>query len=83
MSASHLQLCLSQRLRLRLCLMVFTNPLLHLIFDDLTEEEFALTRNLFLWMMPSTIILVLSTWMSGVAQCEWQVQSVEYFGSAI
>lgn len=47
-------------------LMIFANPLLHLIFDDLTADEFALTRNLFLWMMPSTIILVLSTWMSGL-----------------
>jgi putative peptidoglycan lipid II flippase len=47
-------------------LMVFTNPLLHLIFTDLTDKEFALTRNLFLWMMPSSIILVLSTWMSGL-----------------
>ena len=47
-------------------LMIFTDPLLHLFFKDLTAEEFALTRTLYLWMMPSSIILVLSTWMSGV-----------------
>ena len=28
--------------------------------------QFELTYPLFLWMMPSTIILVLSTWMSGL-----------------
>ena len=47
-------------------LMIFTDPLLHLFFKDLTAEEFAMTRTLYLWMMPSSIILVLSTWMSGV-----------------
>ena len=47
-------------------LMIFTDPLLHLFFKDLTAEEFAMTRSLYLWMMPSSIILVLSTWMSGV-----------------
>ena len=47
-------------------LMVFTDPILHWIFKDLTPEEFAMTRTLYLWMMPSSIILVLSTWMSGV-----------------
>ena len=46
--------------------MVFVDPILHLIFNDLSPEEFALTRTLYLWMMPSSIILVLSTWMSGV-----------------
>ncbi len=47
-------------------LMIFTDPVLHLFFKDLTAEEFAMTRSLYLWMMPSSIILVLSTWMSGV-----------------
>jgi len=47
-------------------LMVFTDPLLHLFFKNMTVEEFAMTRSLYLWMMPSSIILVLSTWMSGV-----------------
>ncbi|NYF23857.1 murein biosynthesis integral membrane protein MurJ [Sporosarcina sp. JAI121] len=47
-------------------LIIFTDPLLHLFFKGLSVEEYALTRNLYLWMMPSSIILVLSTWMSGV-----------------
>lgn len=47
-------------------LMIFTDPLLHLFFNDMTAEKFAMTRTLYLWMMPSSIILVLSTWMSGV-----------------
>ncbi|WP_438315879.1 murein biosynthesis integral membrane protein MurJ [Sporosarcina sp. FA9] len=47
-------------------LMIFTKPLLNLVFKTLTPDEFLLVRNLFLWMMPSTIILVLSTWMSGL-----------------
>ncbi|MEK5071557.1 murein biosynthesis integral membrane protein MurJ [Sporosarcina sp. FSL K6-1508] len=47
-------------------LMIFTDPLLRLFFKDMTAEKFAMTRTLYLWMMPSSIILVLSTWMSGV-----------------
>ncbi|KAA0967096.1 oligosaccharide flippase family protein [Sporosarcina sp. ANT_H38] len=47
-------------------LMIFTDPLLNLFFKNMTAEEFAMTRTLYLWMMPSSIILVLSTWMSGV-----------------
>lgn len=47
-------------------LLIFTNPVLHLFFKDRSQEEFALMRNLYLWMMPSSIILVISTWMSGV-----------------
>ncbi|MEK5039769.1 murein biosynthesis integral membrane protein MurJ [Sporosarcina sp. FSL K6-3457] len=47
-------------------LLIFTNPVLHLFFSKLSAEEYILMRNLYLWMMPSTIILVLSTWMSGV-----------------
>ncbi|WP_432357384.1 murein biosynthesis integral membrane protein MurJ [Sporosarcina sp. UB5] len=45
---------------------IFAEPLLRLAFNDLTQEQFELTYPLFLWMMPSTIILVLSTWMSGL-----------------
>ena len=47
-------------------LMFFTDSVLGLFFSGLSTYEFNLTRNLFLWMMPSTIILVLSTWMSGL-----------------
>lgn len=47
-------------------LMLLTDSLLGLVFEDLEPENYALARNLFLWMMPSSIILVLSTWMSGL-----------------
>lgn len=46
-------------------LLIFTDPVLHLFFGDYNAEDYALLRNLYLWMMPSSIILVLSTWMSG------------------
>ncbi|MFS0575613.1 murein biosynthesis integral membrane protein MurJ [Sporosarcina sp. 179-K 3D1 HS] len=47
-------------------LLLLTDPVLHTFFKDMNEEEFTLTRELYLWMMPSTIVLVLSTWMSGL-----------------
>ena len=47
-------------------LMLFTDPLLNFFFEELTPEDYTLVRKLFLWMMPSSIVLVLSTWMSGV-----------------
>ena len=47
-------------------LMIFTDPLLHLLFEELEPNEYVLVRTLFLWMMPSAIVLVLSTWMSGL-----------------
>lgn len=46
-------------------LLIFTNPVLHLFFRNRSVEEYAMIRNLYLWMMPSSIILVLATWMSG------------------
>lgn len=45
---------------------IFAGPLLRIAFTDLSPSQFELTYTLFLWMMPSTIILVLSTWMSGL-----------------
>ena len=47
-------------------LLLLTDPMLNTFFKDLNEEEFTLTRELYLWMMPSTIVLVLSTLMSGI-----------------
>ena len=47
-------------------LIIFTDSTLSLFFNKQSTEEYALVRNLYLWMMPSSIILVLSTWMSGV-----------------
>lgn len=45
---------------------IFAGRLLRIAFTDLSPSQFELTYTLFLWMMPSTIILVLSTWMSGL-----------------
>lgn len=47
-------------------LIIFVDPTLKLFFKTQSAEEYELLRNLYLWMMPSSIILVLSTWMSGV-----------------
>ena len=47
-------------------LLIFTEPVLKIFFASETVEEYELIRRLYLWMMPSSIILVLSTWMSGV-----------------
>lgn len=47
-------------------LMLLTDPLLGLFFEKLDPDEYVLVRKLFLWMMPSAILLVLSTWMSGL-----------------
>lgn len=47
-------------------LIILVDPILKLFFDNRSAEDFALVRNLYLWMMPSSIILVLATWMSGL-----------------
>ncbi|EGQ27958.1 integral membrane protein MviN [Sporosarcina newyorkensis 2681] len=47
-------------------LIIFVDPTLKLFFKNRGPEEYALLRTLYLWMMPSSIILVLSTWMSVV-----------------
>lgn len=47
-------------------LIILVDPILELFFDNRSAEDFALVRNLYLWMMPSSIILVLATWMSGL-----------------
>lgn len=51
---------------LTLLIILLTDPILQFFFKDLEGESFGMVRNLFLWMMPSTIFLVLSTWMSGL-----------------
>lgn len=50
---------------LTIFIVLFTDPILHFFFD-LEGEGGKVVRSLFLWMMPSTIFLVLSTWMSGL-----------------
>ncbi|RTQ94343.1 murein biosynthesis integral membrane protein MurJ [Lysinibacillus telephonicus] len=49
-----------------LIFMVFDDFILHAYFRDLTDREFELLKSLYQWMMPSTIMLVLSTWLSGI-----------------
>lgn len=48
--------------------MAFANPILESFNTGkvVSEEQMALTRNLYLWMMPSSIFLVLSSWYSGL-----------------
>lgn len=46
--------------------LICTDPILDLFFGDMSVEERELAQNLFYWMMPSTIFLVLSTWYSGL-----------------
>ncbi|MEK4228403.1 murein biosynthesis integral membrane protein MurJ [Solibacillus sp. FSL H8-0538] len=45
---------------------VLADPILHWYFKEKTEAEFEVLKSLYMWMMPSTIMLVLSTWLSGV-----------------
>lgn len=48
--------------------MAFANPILESFNTGkvVSDDELALTRNLYLWMMPSSIFLVLSSWYSGL-----------------
>lgn len=42
----------------------FTEPIIKMF--DMSEEEFELTKHLFYWMMPSSILLGLASWYSGL-----------------
>ena len=46
--------------------MVLSDVVIHGYFRDLSAEEVELLKPLYMWMMPSTIFLVLSTWLSGI-----------------
>lgn len=46
--------------------LLLADPILHWYFKESSGEEYKLLKSLYLWMMPSTIMLVLSTWLSGV-----------------
>ena len=46
--------------------MVLADPILMQFFHVKDEAEYEILRSLYFWMMPSTIMLVLSTWMSGI-----------------
>lgn len=45
---------------------VLADPILRMFYKDVTQQEFELLKSLYFWMMPSTIMLVLSTWLSGI-----------------
>lgn len=49
-----------------LIFIVFDDFVLHTFFRGVTGQEFEILKSLYNWMMPSTIMLVLSTWMSGI-----------------
>lgn len=53
----------------------FTTPLMRLMVNSEVEGSLALTRQLFYWMMPSTIFLILSTWLSGLLNVHNQFRS--------
>ncbi|QCR31473.1 murein biosynthesis integral membrane protein MurJ [Lysinibacillus sp. SGAir0095] len=47
----------------------FTTPILNIIYNknyDISPEEFELAKHLFYWMMPSSILLCLASWYSGL-----------------
>lgn len=49
--------------------LVFTQPLLEVLnrnTDTSLDKDLSLARHLFYWMMPSSILLVLSSWYSGL-----------------
>ncbi|MBD8031443.1 MULTISPECIES: murein biosynthesis integral membrane protein MurJ [Solibacillus] len=45
---------------------VLADPILMQFFHVKDKAEYEILRSLYFWMMPSTIMLVLSTWMSGI-----------------
>lgn len=46
--------------------MVFGDLLIQSYFKPESQEEYEILKTLYNWMMPSTIMLVLSTWLSGI-----------------
>lgn len=49
--------------------LIFVNPIINFFYRNSVSAEgaaFILTRNLYLWMMPSTIILIVSSWLNGL-----------------
>jgi len=56
---------------LTVILLLFTNPIMDLfnsekIASGLSQEDIGLTKHLYYWMLPSSILLVLSSWYSGL-----------------
>lgn len=61
-----------------LLLLLTMDPLLALVFRNMSQTQFELTRQLYVWMVPSSIFLVVSTWMSGLLNIngKYQLSSV-------
>ncbi len=55
--------------------LLFTTPLMQLMVNSKTEGSLSLTTTMFYWMMPSTIFLILSTWLSGLLNVHDQFKS--------
>ena len=49
--------------------LALTTPILNIFYgdsSDITPEDFELAKHLFYWMMPSSILLMLASWYSGL-----------------
>lgn len=53
-------------LAVTLICMLFSEMVISLYFQDITGEELELLKPMYMWMMASTVFLVLSTWLSGI-----------------
>lgn len=65
---------LSVATALTVLLLILMDPLLTLLFRKMSVAEFELTRQLYRWMVPSSIFLVVSTWMSGLLNINGKYQ---------
>jgi putative peptidoglycan lipid II flippase len=55
-------------------LILFAEPILKISFPGLKGEKLQLTTQLFYWMAPSTLFLVLSMWLSGILNANQRFQ---------
>lgn len=56
---------------LTIIILLFTNPIMAFfnqekVLNGVSQSELDLTKNLFYWMMPSSVLLVMSSWYSGL-----------------
>lgn len=60
---------LSSGIIMTLVVLLFTEPIISLLYEnnkDITQESVELTKNLFYWMMPSSIFLIMASYYSGL-----------------
>jgi putative peptidoglycan lipid II flippase len=55
-------------------LVIFADPILKLSFPGLEGEKLQLTTQIFYWIAPSTLLLVLSMWLSGILNVNQRFQ---------